>query len=59
MGLRQKQKLQEDGKYVEEKPKIVEGHAWVSVTLPNGEYRQILVNEQRQVMAKRPMSAHI
>ena len=45
--------------HVEEKPKIVDGHAWVSVTLPNGEYRQILVNEQRQVLAKRPMSAHI
>ena len=59
MGLRQKQKLQDEGTYVEEKPKIVEGHAWVSVTLPNGEYRQILVNEERQVLAKRPMSAHI
>lgn len=59
MGLRQKQKLIEEGKYVEVKPKIVEGHAWVSVTLPNGQYRQVLVNEERQVLSKRPMSAHI
>jgi len=74
MGIRQKTNLRHLGssllgkassfvpdgvQHVEEKPKIVDGHAWVSVTLPNGEYRQILVNEQRQVLAKRPMSAHI
>jgi hypothetical protein len=59
MGLRQTQKLQSEGKYEEVKPKIVEGHAWVSVTLPNGEYRQLLVDENRRVLSKRPMSAHI
>jgi hypothetical protein len=59
MALRQKQLLKEQGKYEETKPKIVEGHTWVSVTLPNGEYRQVLVNEDRQVLAKRPLSAHI
>jgi hypothetical protein len=59
MGMRQTQKLQSEGKYEDVKPKIVEGHAWVSVTLPNGEYRQLLVDENRRVLSKRPMSAHI
>lgn len=58
-GLRQKQKLMDAGTYKELKPKIIEGHAWVHVTMPNGEHRQMLVNEERKVVSKRPMSAHI
>ena len=27
------------GKYQEVKPNVVEGHAWISVTLPDGQYR--------------------
>jgi len=59
MALRQKEKLIEEGKYQEVKPNVVEGHAWISVTLPDGQYRQILINEEKQVLSQRPMSAHI
>ena len=57
-GLRQKQKLLEEGKQVQDQPKAVNSHTWVNVTLPNGDVRQILVNEEQKVLAKRPMSAH-
>jgi len=50
MALRQKQKLMDAGTYKEVKTKIVDGYAWVSVTMPNGEQKQMLVNEEQQVL---------
>jgi len=38
------------GTYKEVKTKIIDGYAWVSVTMPNGEQRQVLVDEEQQVL---------
>eukprot|EP00285_Hemiselmis_virescens_P013535 CAMPEP_0173391176 /NCGR_PEP_ID=MMETSP1356-20130122/17634_1 /TAXON_ID=77927 ORGANISM="Hemiselmis virescens, Strain PCC157" /NCGR_SAMPLE_ID=MMETSP1356 /ASSEMBLY_ACC=CAM_ASM_000847 /LENGTH=254 /DNA_ID=CAMNT_0014348747 /DNA_START=188 /DNA_END=948 /DNA_ORIENTATION=- len=51
---RQREKAQREGTWKETKTKNVEGHAWVSVGMPNGSLLEVLVDEGSQILAKRP-----
>eukprot|EP00286_Rhodomonas_abbreviata_P014122 CAMPEP_0181338910 /NCGR_PEP_ID=MMETSP1101-20121128/28920_1 /TAXON_ID=46948 /ORGANISM="Rhodomonas abbreviata, Strain Caron Lab Isolate" /LENGTH=258 /DNA_ID=CAMNT_0023449735 /DNA_START=378 /DNA_END=1155 /DNA_ORIENTATION=- len=62
MGMREKQKAAgayAPGVWRERVSSQVEGHAWVNVGMPSGNVVQVLVDENKKVLAKRPMSAHV
>mmetsp|Transcript_55455 Transcript_55455/g.129788 ORF Transcript_55455/g.129788 Transcript_55455/m.129788 type:complete len:266 (+) Transcript_55455:246-1043(+) len=64
MGMRQKQKEAgvspgAPGTWKEPILTEVKGHAWVHVGMPSGHNLHVLLDENKQVIAKRPMSAHI
>mmetsp|Transcript_17354 Transcript_17354/g.42419 ORF Transcript_17354/g.42419 Transcript_17354/m.42419 type:complete len:274 (-) Transcript_17354:179-1000(-) len=72
---RRTEKALAEGTLKPQETKLIEGHAWVSVGMPNGNVLEVLVDADRQVLAKRavgspnqpssqtrrirPMSAHI
>eukprot|EP00283_Hemiselmis_rufescens_P027161 CAMPEP_0173468830 /NCGR_PEP_ID=MMETSP1357-20121228/77049_1 /TAXON_ID=77926 /ORGANISM="Hemiselmis rufescens, Strain PCC563" /LENGTH=270 /DNA_ID=CAMNT_0014437053 /DNA_START=159 /DNA_END=968 /DNA_ORIENTATION=+ len=51
---REREKAQREGTWKSDKAKVIDGHAWVSVGLPNGALFEVLVDESRKVLAKRP-----
>eukprot|EP00284_Hemiselmis_tepida_P016794 CAMPEP_0174928658 /NCGR_PEP_ID=MMETSP1355-20121228/25101_1 /TAXON_ID=464990 /ORGANISM="Hemiselmis tepida, Strain CCMP443" /LENGTH=262 /DNA_ID=CAMNT_0016174825 /DNA_START=142 /DNA_END=926 /DNA_ORIENTATION=- len=54
---RAREKAQREGTWRSDKQKLIEGHAWVSVGLPNGALFEVLVDEERKVLARRPVGA--
>lgn len=57
MDQRKKEQAQREGKAQQEQKRLISGHAWISVGMPNGNLMEVLVNEDRQVLAKRPMGS--
>lgn len=51
--LREKERQQREGTWRDDKRKVIEGHAWVSIGLPDGTLMEVLVDENQKVLAKR------